>query len=198
MMRLEKVEEIVREMEVASVKIASREGICLRIGIRTMANGQCLFESVSAQLSHRRPQDRDETEPLVFQSVLDDLGTEGRTGQLEQFIRVKVVEFLLDNDLAFDRFEHSGAQGEVLPLGERREEYKRQLNQLRGENQYAMAAGDLMVDGICAVLGVNILIMRTNTPDEHPFDLHTPASLGGGVETQKSCFPHVQRSWFSL
>ena len=177
--RLKNVEKMVQEMEVASVKIASRVGISLRLGIRTMANGQCLFECTSAQLLHRRPQDGDESVPLVFQSVVDELAMEGCKEEFEQLIRVKVVEFLFDNDLAFERFEHTGAQGEALPLGQRREAYEAQLIELRNKNQYAMGAGDLMIDGICAVLGVNILIMRTNTPNRHPFDLHTPAALGG-------------------
>ena len=188
MERLEKNEETVQGMEAASVKIASREGISLRLGIRSMANGQCLFESTSAQLLHRRPQDGDESEPLLFQSVLDALGKEGCKEGFEQFIRIKVVEFLWDNQHAFDRFVHTGSQGEVLPASERREEYERQLNELRKENQYAMGAGDLMIDGICAVLGVNILIMRTNTPNEHPFDLHTPAAFGGELKHKSPIF----------
>ena len=108
--------------------------------------------------------------------------------EFEKFIRIKVVEFLFDNDLAFERFVHTGSQGEFLPDDERRKEYERQLEKLRQENQYAMGAGDLLIDGICAVLGVNILIMRTNTPDNHPFDLHTPAALGGELKHQSPIF----------
>ena len=89
------------------------------------------------------------------------------------------MEFLWDNELAFERFVHTGPQGEPLPTGERRKEYERQLNELRKDNQYAMGAGDLLIDGVSAVLGVNILIMRTDTPNQHPFDMHTPALLGG-------------------
>ena len=51
-----------------------------------------------------------------------------------------------------------------------------------------MGAGDLLIDGVSAVLGVNILIMMTNTPDKHPFDLHTPAALGGELKHQSPIF----------
>ena len=45
-----------------------------------------------------------------------------------------------------------------------------------------------MVDGICAALGVNILIMRTDTPDDHPFDLHTPTAFGGQLKQESPVF----------
>ena len=51
-----------------------------------------------------------------------------------------------------------------------------------------MEAGDLMIDGTCAVLGVNILIMRTDTPDTHPFDMHTSAAFGGELKHKSPIF----------
>ena len=60
-------------MELVSATIASREGISLKEGIKTFAAGQCLLESVAAQLLHRRLQDIDESEPLLFQSLVDQL-----------------------------------------------------------------------------------------------------------------------------
>ena len=50
--RLGLVEKRVQKMELVAVRVASREGIFLRLGIRTRANGQCIFESVSSQLLH--------------------------------------------------------------------------------------------------------------------------------------------------
>ena len=116
--------------------------------------------------------------------MLDVLDNEGCKEGFDQFIRIKVVEFLWDNELAFERFE----LGEAVPTGERREEYQRQLNELRKRDQYAMAAADLLIDGASAVLGVNILIMRTDTPDKHMFDLHTPAALGAELKHNSPIF----------
>ena len=191
--RLGTVAELVEEMELVSATIASREGISLRTGIKTFANGQCLLESVSAQLLHRRPQDAHQSEPLVFRSLVDQLiNIEGNKREdLEQAIRIKVVDFLCDNDLALDRFVYNRPDlpdDEYVPPAERRQAFQEQLNDLRRGNQYAMSAGDLMIDGVCAALGVNILIMRTDTPDDHPFDLHTPTALGGQLKQESPIF----------
>ena len=107
--RLGKIAELVDEMELVSATIASREGISLKVGIKTYAAGQCLLESVAAQLLHRRPQDAGESEPLVFQSLVDQLiDIEGKGREdLEQAIRIEVVDFLWDNELALDRFVYN-------------------------------------------------------------------------------------------
>ena len=191
--RLGTVAALVEEMELVSATIASREGISLRTGIKTFANGQCLLESVSAQLLHRRPQDAHQSEPLVFQSLVDQLiNIDGNKREdLEQAIRIKVVDFLCDNDLALDRFVYNRPDlpdDEYVPPAERGQAFQEQLNDLRRGNQYAMSAGDLMIDGVCAALGVNILIMRTDTPDDHPFDLHTPTALGGQLKQESPIF----------
>ena len=191
--RLRKIAELVEEMELVSATIASREGISLKGGIKTFAAGQCLLESVAAQLLHRRLQDIDESEPLLFQSLVDQLiNIEGKQREdLAQAIRIKMVDFLWDNDLALDRFVYNPpdlADNEYVPLAEKREAYQQQLNDLRRKDQYAMSAGDLMIDGISAALGVNILIMRIDTPDNHPFDLHTPTALGGQLKEESPIF----------
>ena len=191
--RLRKIAELAAEMELVSATIASREGISLKEGIKTFAAGQCLPESVAAQLLHRRLQDGDDSGPLVFQSLVDQLiNIEGKEREdLEQVIRFKVVDFLWDNDLALDRFVYNPpglANNEYVPPAEKREAYQQQLNDLRRKDQYAMSAGDLMIDGISAALGVNILIMRIDTPDNHPFDLHTPTALGGQLREESPIF----------
>ena len=50
-----------------------------------------------------------------------------------------------------------------------------------------MSAADLMVDGVCAFLRLPIVIMRTSSPVDYPFDLHIPECLG--VSSRLDCPP---------
>ena len=178
--RMGNVAELADAMEVTAVKIASRLKMSLTLGIRSMAGGQCLFESASDQIFHRvlwLTQGRDEEgNPLMFQEVIDALGNENCSAQS---IRQGTVDLLKDNEYAFDKFVFVGPQGEFLSEEARREEFNRQLEELRRDDQYAMAAGDVLIDGMSAFLGLSIVLFRTSTPDKHPINVHVPETFGG-------------------
>ena len=179
-------EEIVRQGNVAStfdqmantaVQMASVLGMSLVQGVRSAMTGQCLLESVADQLFHRKPQ---EDEQLVFGKLIEEIGEEQCS---HQNLRLNVVNLLMDSEAAFNRFAYEAPGGALLSEEEaqrhRREEWTRQLEALKERGQYALSAGDLMVDGICAFLGLSIVILRTSSPAKHPFDVHTPECLGG-------------------
>lgn len=178
--RLKQVEEMANAMEETAVKIASRLNMSLTRGVRSVAGGQCLFESGSDQILHRvlwlTQGEDEEVNSLMFQEVIDDIGTENCSAQS---IREGTIDLLKDNDNAFNKFEIEGPQGQILSEEMRREEYNRQLEELRREGQYAMEAGDLMADGMSAFLGLNIVLFRTSTPDTHPIHVHVPQTFGG-------------------
>ena len=178
--RLEQVEEMQNAMEETAVIIASRLKMSLTRGVRSAVRGQCLFESASDQILHRvlwlTQGEDEEGNPLMFQELIDHVGTENLSAQS---IREGTVDLLKDNEDAFNKFAFEGRQGEIVTEEVRREEYNRQLEELRREGQYAMEAGDLMADGMSAFLGLNIVLFRTSTPDNHPIHVHVPQTFGG-------------------
>ena len=182
--RLANVTKMVNDMEETSVKIASRLNISLTRGVRSAAGGQCLFESASDQILNRvlwLTQAEDEEEnPLMFQEVIDALGIENLSAQS---IREGTVDLLKDNEDAFNKF-NLGPEGDFVTDEVRREEFNRQLEELRKEGQYAMQAGDLMGDGVSALLGLYIVLFRASTPDNHPIHVHSPLTFGGTVRQE--------------
>ena len=154
-------------------------------GVRSVARGQCLFETGSDQILHRvvwlfqdEDVDTNDDNPLMFQEIIDELGLESCSAQS---IREGTVDFLSNNESAFGYFDFEGRDGIIYSPEERRTEYNRQLQELRKEGQYAMEAGDLLVDGMSAYLGLYIMVIRTSTP-HHPVQLHYPSTFGGKLK----------------
>ena len=139
-----------------------------------------MFESTSDQILNRIAEiergtiDGLPSQVLMFQNLIDAFGREKLDAQA---IREGVVNFLWDNPMSFAKFEwHAPTATEE----DRWAEYHRQLDILRLEGEYAIAAGDLLLEGICGYLGVNIIILMTSTADKHPFQLLTSVAFGGG------------------
>ena len=86
----------------------------------------------------------------MFQNIIDAFGQENLQPQA---IREGVVEFLWDNQMAFGRFEPVWAAPTVE---DRWAEYHRQLEMLRVEGEYAIAAADLIMEGIYVVILASI------------------------------------------
>ena len=180
--RLEQLEIMIKAMEGTAVMFTSRMNISLMRGVRSIARGQCLFETGSDQILHRvvwlfqdEDVDTNDHNPLMFQEIIDELGLESCSAQS---IREGTVDFLSNNESAFGYFDFEGRDGIIYSAEERRTEYNRQLQELRKEGQYAMEAGDLLVDGMSAYLGLYIMVIRTSTP-HHPVQLHYPSTFGG-------------------
>ena len=175
--RLGNVAATFQQMASTAVQMASMMGMTLVEGVRSASTGQCLFEAVADQLLNRKPQ---EDEQPVFGTIVEELGEEQCT---HQQLRLHVTNLLREREEAFDRFNFNPPDRALLSeeeaLRQRREEWAKQLETLKKGGQYAMDAADLMVDAICAFLGLNMVILRTSSPVEHPFDVHTPQCLGG-------------------
>jgi hypothetical protein len=176
--RLQQIAILAQQMEDTSVEIASKLSVSLTRGIRSAGRGQCMFECTSDQILNRIAEiergtiDGLQSQELMFQNLIDAFGRENLEAQA---IREGVVNFLSDNPMSFGKFDWDAPTEE-----DRWAEYHRQLAILKVEGEYAIAAGDLMLEGICGYLGVNILILMTSTADKHPFQILTSVAFGGG------------------
>ena len=177
--RLQRIAEMANDMEKTAAIIASRINMSLCRGVSSAARGQCLFECGSDQILHRvlwLAEEEGEENPLMFQELIDDIGMENLSAQS---IREGTVDLLSNNEMAFERFPIETPGDEILPEEVRRERYAEEMEQLRRGGEYAMGAGDLMADGMSAFLGLYIIMLRSNTPDDHPIQLHIPQTMGG-------------------
>ena len=177
--RLQRIAEMANDMERTAAIIASRINMSLCRGVSSAARGQCLFECGSDQILHRvlwLAEEEGEENPLMFQELIDDIGMENLSAQS---IREGTVDLLSNNEMAFERFPIETPGDEILPEEVRRERYAEEMEQLRRGGEYAMGAGDLMADGMSAFLGLYIIMLRSNTPDDHPIQLHIPQTMGG-------------------
>ena len=177
--RLKHVADMAHDMEETAAIIASRINMSLCRGVSSAARGQCLFECGSDQILHRvlwLAEEEGEENPLMFQELIDDIGMENLSAQS---IREGTVDLLSNNEMAFERFPIETPGDEILPEEVRRERYAEEMEQLRRGGEYAMGAGDLMADGMSAFLGLYIIMLRSNTPDDHPIQLHIPQTMGG-------------------
>ena len=176
--RLRQMAVLQQQMEDTAVVIASNFAVSLTRGIRSVGRGQCLFECTSDQILNRIAEiergasDGLLSQELMFQNLIEAFGRENLQPQV---IREGVIDFLWDNKKSFDRFHWHGPTEQ-----DRWTEYHRQLESMRVEGEYAMEAGDLMVEGICGYLGVNVLLLNTSTPDQRPLQLSTSVAFGGG------------------
>ena len=175
-LRLGHLQELFDRMMRNSIQIGSRIGVSVRSGVRNVARGQCLFEAVSSHLRKRRPA---EGLPLVFQEIIDDLGEDYID---HQRLREGAVAVLENSEDALEMFNISGRNldwEEFLTVEERRQEFKKQMNALKKSGEYACDAADLLVVGLSLYLGLNIVLMRTSTPDILPLSLNRPEQLRG-------------------
>ena len=176
-MRQGQLTEAVDNMVTTAVLMGIEVNITLVPGVRTAATGSCLVEAVSDQINNRKPLEEEE---LTFSEVLNDLGKDQCT---HERLRENVVDLLETNEEAFKRFTIA-PEGQDLSEEEftelRREAWANELDKLRQRGEYNVSAADLMVDGLCAFLRLPIVIMRTSSPVDYPFDLHIPECLGVG------------------
>ena len=176
--------ESVDNMMTTAVLMGIEVNITLVPGVRTAATGSCLVEAVSDQINNRKPLEEEE---LTFSEVLNDLGKDQCT---HERLRENVVDLLETNEEAFKRFTIA-QEGKDLSEEEltelRREAWANELDKLRQRGEYNVSAADLMVDGVCAFLRLPIVIMRTSSPVDYPFDLHIPECLG--VNSRLDCPP---------
>ena len=171
--RLGQIEEVKKRMLEAAQKIGRSISVTIREGVGNAGRGQCLFEAVSDQILKRKSKDG-----RTFQFLIEKYGEEFFT---PSNLRAGTVALLENNPHSLNWFnwtpEGIGSQ-ETLPLEERRAEFKKQLEALKADGQYAFAAGDLLLPGLSAYLGLNITLIGTSAQSP-PLQLIRPQVHGG-------------------
>ena len=171
--RLGQIKEVKDRMLEAAKKIGRSIGVSVREGVENAGRGQCLFETVSSQILERKSKDG-----RKFQFLIDKYGEDFFT---PSNLRAGTVALLENSPAALGFFnwepEGIGSQ-ETLSLEQRRAELQKQLDALKRDGQYAYAAGDLLLPGLSAYLGLHITLIGTSAPSP-PLQLIRPQALGG-------------------
>ena len=171
--RLGQIKEVKDRMLEAAKKIGRSIGVSIREGVENAGRGECLFETVSSQILERKSEDG-----RKFQFLINKYGKDFFT---PKNLRAGTVALLENNPHALQYFnwtpEGLGSQ-ETLSPEQRRAEFQKQLEALKKDGQYAYAAGDLLLPGLSAYLGLNITLIGTSAQTS-PLTLFRPKVLGG-------------------
>ena len=171
-LRLEQLEQRVNAMIDAAKLIMKEHNIDILGGMRNAASGDCLFECILSQLLQRKCEDKG---TLLFKDIIEELNI---IENGEAKLRNAVIDLLDKNEIAYSFY--SPIIGESTEE-ERREKWNQQLLTLRENNQYAMDAADLLVNGLAAVLGLDIILVLSNSAEDNSNNLsvHPPTVFGG-------------------
>ena len=160
--RLTQQAEEVELMLLTAISSAQSLGFSVRRGVATWGKGDCIFEAVIDQF--RR-------------SCFKDLMAEQREAQ---HWRDRVALMVEESTIAYSRY-YRKASGR---LGTKKEQWTEDWAYLRQRGNFDCPAGDLLLPGLAACLGKNILVFNTDHRAKDPFTLHLASTLGGGATTE--------------